>query len=97
MDRYLPAACPGRARTRARYALFLDAAADPALAGLLAQGRADVLDWGTALLADLGLTRPRERYQQLISYLDGVIVHHLTFPAEPFNPAPAFRAIIAAA
>lgn len=51
---------------------------------------------GEALLADLRLPMPRERYLQLVSYLEGVIVHQLTFPGEPLDSAPGFRAILMA-
>ncbi|GAA1967778.1 TetR family transcriptional regulator [Amycolatopsis minnesotensis] len=88
------AAGPGRARTRARFALFLEAAARPELTDLLAAGREAVLDWGEQWLAPLAPTAPRELYRRLIGHLDGVVLHQLTFPADPFDPAPGFRALV---
>ncbi|WP_026361216.1 TetR/AcrR family transcriptional regulator [Amycolatopsis nigrescens] len=85
---------PGRTRTRARYALFLEAGTRPELAELLTGGRAAVLDWGADWLAGLDLPAPRERYRRLIAQLDGIVLHQLTFPGEPFDPEPGFRAIL---
>ncbi|WP_020501544.1 TetR/AcrR family transcriptional regulator [Sciscionella marina] len=86
----------GAERTLARYALFLEATTHPELTGLLREGRAAILDWGETWLAGLDLPDPRERYRRLIGHLDGIVLHRLTFPGEPFDPEPGFRAILTA-
>jgi len=85
---------PGRTRVRARYALFLEAMTHPELAGQLATGRAEILDLGARWLARLDLPDPGERYARLIAHLDGIVLHQLTFPTDPFDPAPGFRALL---
>lgn len=84
----------GSTRTRARYALFLEAMTRPELADLLTDGRAEILSWGTELLTHLGLDAPAQRYRQLAAHLDGCVLHQLAFPEEAIDPAPGFRAIL---
>jgi hypothetical protein len=88
------AADPGNVQARARFALFLEAASRPELAQLLPQGRAAVLEWGTQWLSSLGVADPARVYQQLTAYLDGMILHRLTFTTETQDPAPGIRALL---
>jgi DNA-binding transcriptional regulator YbjK len=80
--------------SRARFALFLEAASRPELAELLAGGRAAILEWGTQWLSSLGITEPARVYQQLAAHLDGMILHRITFPTETLDPAPGIRALL---
>lgn len=82
---------PGRARSTARYALFLESISRPELASPLAHGRATILAWGSQWLALLGPPQPDEHSGRLADYLDGVILIQLAFPGPSFDPVPAIR------
>lgn len=85
---------PGRARSAARYTLFLEAIARPELARPLSEGRATIVNWGAGWLAQLGSSTPGEQCQRLVDYLDGVILHQLAFPSADFEPEPGIRDIL---
>lgn len=89
------AAGPGRARSTARYTLFLEAIARPELAPPLARGRAAIVEWGSQWLAQLGSSTPDEHCRRLTDYLDGVILHQLAFPNTTFDPAPGIHDFLA--
>jgi DNA-binding transcriptional regulator YbjK len=66
------------ARTRVRFALFLEAAHDPdLLAPLLAQ-RAAFVDWSAAMLRDVGAQHPEEAARTLLACGNGLVFHLLT-------------------
>lgn len=85
---------PGRARSTARYNLFLAAIAAPELAEPLARGRAEIVGWGSTLLAGLGSADPGVHCDRLVDYLDGVILHQLAFPSVGFDPAPGIEGFL---
>lgn len=85
---------PGRARSAARYALFLEAIARPELARPLSEGRAAIVAWGSMWLAQLGSAAPVEHCQRLADYMDGVILHQLAFPSARFEPGPGIRDLL---
>lgn len=85
---------PARARTAARYVLFLEAAAQPELRAPLARGRAEIHRWGMPWIERLGSPRPAEHTGLLLDYLDGLILHRLTFPQAGFDPAPGIRELL---
>lgn len=87
---------PGRARTTARYVLVLEAVARPATGEALARGRATIVEWGAAWLAEFGSPAPAEHAKLLTDYMDGAMLHQLTFPSPDFEPEPAIRTILAA-
>lgn len=85
---------PLAARTRARYALFLEADED-ATRPLVAQR--DVFeDWVRAILRDLGGTRAEQRAVFLMATAEGLLLHRLTVdPDAPVDDVIA-RAVDAA-
>ncbi|PRX45927.1 TetR family transcriptional regulator [Prauserella shujinwangii] len=85
---------PGRDRTAARYALFLEAAARPELRAPLARGRSRLTELGVSWLARLGSTDPERHCAMLLEYLDGTILGRLTFPGTAPDPAPRIRALL---
>ena len=87
---------PGRARSTARYNLFLEAISRPELARPLARGRATIVEWGSSWLAELGSATPEVHCRRLADYLDGVILHQLAFPSVDFDPAPGIQDFLAA-
>ncbi|MEU9125381.1 TetR family transcriptional regulator [Streptomyces sp. NPDC048506] len=85
---------PERARTAARFALFLESMARPELRPPLTRGREAVVDWGTQWLRHFGSPTPRRHCEILLDYLDGVAFHQLAFPAEHFDPGPGIRELL---
>ncbi|WP_053799833.1 TetR/AcrR family transcriptional regulator [Streptomyces rimosus] len=85
---------PGRARTAARYALFLEASSRPELRPPLARGREAVVGWATEWLRRFGSPAPRRHCEILLDYLDGVAFHQLAFPAEDFAPGPGIAELL---
>lgn len=91
----LHATGPGRARTAARYALFLEALGHPELRVSLARSRAMITDWGVHWIRQLGSPTPTEHCQLLLDYLDGLMLHQIAMPEPNFDPTPAIRTILA--
>lgn len=85
-----------RARTTARLVLFAAAPTDPSLVGPITRGRAELVEWGTMMLAMLGSPDPAAHSRLLTDYLDGVILHQLATPAERFDPRPGIVTLLAA-
>ncbi|MEV5599651.1 TetR family transcriptional regulator [Streptomyces sp. NPDC052496] len=85
---------PERARTAARYALFLEASARPELRPALTRGRETVVGWGTEWMRRFGSPAPRRHCEILFDYLDGVAFHQLSFPAPDFDPGPGIRELL---
>ncbi|MGW4479842.1 TetR/AcrR family transcriptional regulator [Rhodococcus triatomae] len=90
-----------RTRTIARLVLFTAAATDPSLVPPVSRGRADLLEWGTMMLAMLGSSDPGAHGRMLSDYLDGVILHHVTSPTAldertPVDPRPGIVTLLAA-
>lgn len=70
-----------RIRTRARYAVFVEAAmagADSRIAQSIERSRTNLKQWGTGIAAGIGLAGPERAATMLVDYLDGVIFHQLT-------------------
>ncbi|WP_407549137.1 TetR/AcrR family transcriptional regulator [Streptomyces sp. Pv4-95] len=85
---------PGRARTAARFALFLESSARPELRAPLARGRETVLAWSAAWVRRFGSSDPERHGRILLDHLDGVVLHQLAFPDEDFDPAPDIRQLL---
>jgi DNA-binding transcriptional regulator YbjK len=73
---------PLAARTRARYALFLEGARSPELLAPLLAQRAVFVDWTTALLARVGAPAPAEAVRTVMAASDGLMLHRLTVDPE---------------
>jgi len=68
---------PRAARTRARYALFLEAVDDEAVTPLRAQRRI-FEEWVRSLLAQIGGPEAAERAPLLMAACDGLLLHRIT-------------------
>lgn len=71
---------PMRTLTVARYALFLEAARDPALQAEIARTGARVAAIGMEWLSVVGSRAPARHTELLMAQLDGLILHELGFP-----------------
>lgn len=87
---------PDRHRTLARYALFVEAAVNPAVREQLASGRAEILGWASQWLRALGLPEPERDTAMVLDYLDGLILHRLALPEPDLDPAPAIAQLLSA-
>lgn len=86
-------------RTRARYALFLEAASDPDLFAPLHAQREGLATWARSLLTALGAQHPDAATQAFMAFSDGIILHRLSVePDAPVRPvvAIAVRGCLAA-
>ncbi|MGC5583769.1 TetR/AcrR family transcriptional regulator [Ornithinimicrobium sp. W1665] len=76
------------ARTRARYALFLELAADPELGEPLRRQRHEFERWTEDIVTDVGIEDPRPATRALMALADGLLLHRLTVdPALDVRPA----------
>lgn len=85
---------PARARTVARYSLFLEAVSRPELRQSLARTRADIHGWAVPWVRALESPTPVEHAELVADYLDGVILHQIAFPDPDADPFPAIRAVL---
>ncbi|KAA2255944.1 TetR family transcriptional regulator [Solihabitans fulvus] len=85
---------PGRARTTARYLLFLEASANPELREPLARSRAAIVDWGAPWLRLLGSPTPERHCVVLLDYLDGLVLHYIAMPGPAIDPE-GIRGVVA--
>ncbi|WP_228798498.1 TetR/AcrR family transcriptional regulator [Nocardia cyriacigeorgica] len=81
-----------RARTLARYALFLEAQSAPAVLESLQRGHARLTDWAATMLRALGIAE--EATRPLVDYLEGAIMHRLAEPHPPGDPEPELRRML---
>jgi AcrR family transcriptional regulator len=89
---------PLAARTRARYALFLELAADPELLAPLHRQRREFEQWTDRLVAGAGIPDPVPAARALMALGDGLMLHRLTVdPGLDVRPAieRAVRALAA--
>ncbi|MFJ9847781.1 TetR/AcrR family transcriptional regulator [Streptomyces sp. NPDC101150] len=85
---------PARARTAARFALFLESTARPELRAPLTRGRRTALVWAADRVRGFGSEVPDRHGRILLDHLDGVILHQLAFPDDDFDPAPEIRELL---
>jgi DNA-binding transcriptional regulator YbjK len=79
---------PFAARTRARYALFLELAGDPELAEPLRRQRHEFERWTEQIVTDVGITDPVPATRALMALADGLLLHRLTVdPTLAVRPA----------
>lgn len=69
---------PFAARTRARYALFLELSDDPELGGPLRRQRLEFERWTEAIVTAVGLPDPGPASRALMALCDGLLLHRLT-------------------
>ena len=90
---------PHAMRTRARYALFLEAASDPDLFAPLRAQREGLAAWSRDLLVRLGAQHPDAALHAFMAFGDGIVLHRLSVdPNAPVRPsvAVAVRGCLAA-
>ena len=81
------------ARTRARYALFLEGNNDPKLLAPLLEQRALYVEWTASLLAGIGAVHPAEAARSLMAAGDGLVFHRLTVDPDADVHAVVERAV----
>lgn len=78
------------ARTRARYALFLEAASDPELFAPMHAQREGMAAWSRSLLTALGAKHPDAATHAFMAFSDGIVLHRLSVdPDAPVRPSVA--------
>lgn len=73
---------PFAARTRARYALFLELAADDELLAPLSRQRREFEQWTDRLVAEAGIPDPVPAARTIMALGDGLVLHRLTVDPE---------------
>lgn len=89
---------PFATRTRARYALFLELAADPELGEPLRRQRHEFERWTELMVTAVGIADPVPATRAIMALADGLLLHRLTVdPALDVRPAieRAVRALAA--
>lgn len=69
---------PFAARTRARYALFLELAGDPVLAEPLRRQRREFERWTERIVIAVGIADPVPATRAVMALCDGLLLHRLT-------------------
>lgn len=81
---------PFAARTRARYALFLELAGDPELGGPLRRQRREFEQWTERMVVAVGIADPGPATRAVMALADGLLLHRLT--VDPgLDPRPAIE------
>lgn len=76
------------ARTRARYALFLELAGDPELGEPLRRQRLEFERWTEQIMVAVGIPDPAPSARALMALADGLLLHRLTVdPGLDMRPA----------
>ncbi len=88
---------PYAARTRARYALFLELAGDPELGEPLRRQRREFERWTEAIVVAVGIADPAPATRALMALGDGLLLHRLTVDPELDLRPPIERAVRALA
>jgi AcrR family transcriptional regulator len=79
---------PFAARTRARYALFLELAGDPELGEPLRRQRREFERWTERMVVAVGIPDPVPATRALMALADGLLLHRLTVdPTLDLRPA----------
>lgn len=81
---------PHSVRTRARYALFLEAAGDPDVYGPMHAQREGMVAWTRNLLTSLGARHPETATRAFMAFGDGIVLHRLSVdPQAPVRESVA--------
>ncbi|MEE2031696.1 TetR/AcrR family transcriptional regulator [Rhodococcus chondri] len=86
----------GAVRTRARFAMFVEAMAVPDLRAGVEARRSELRAWIGAQLAAIGIEDPGSAARILIDYLDGMILHRLTAGGDDPDPRQSIRHMVEA-
>ncbi|MEJ3744591.1 TetR family transcriptional regulator [Actinomycetes bacterium KLBMP 9797] len=84
----------GRVLTLARYAIFVEAATQPALQRQIAEALERLTAWATPIVAALGSTDPARHLRMLLSLIDGMLANQLANPDPAFDPHAAISALL---
>ncbi|MGX7730300.1 TetR/AcrR family transcriptional regulator [Rhodococcus sp. 2H158] len=87
---------PDAVRTRARFALFVEATASPSLRRSVQRRRDELRGMGLAVLAALGSSDPVAGARVLTDHLDGMILHRLTSDDADLDPRDDLRRMVRA-
>lgn len=87
---------PDRARTSARYALFVVVSVTPGLDVKIGSARRALVEWGADMLERVGSKNPASDAVVITDYLDGLILHQLTVPDLDFDPTAGITAVLRA-
>jgi DNA-binding transcriptional regulator YbjK len=85
----------GRSVTVARYALLVEAAQHPELAGVLVDGANRVDAWALDLVTRAGSSDPARDQDVLANFVTGMVLHQLALPAADFDPTGRIAALLA--
>ena len=83
-----------RAVTLARYALLVEAAQHPEIAGVLVDSADRVDTWGLELITRAGSCEPARDHDILANFITGMVLHQLALPASDFDPTKRIAAMI---
>ncbi|EME64412.1 MULTISPECIES: TetR/AcrR family transcriptional regulator [Rhodococcus] len=87
---------PDALRTRARFALFVEATASPSLRRSVQRRRDELQGMGLTVLAALGSADPAGGSRILADHLDGMILHRLTSENADSDPRDDLRRLVRA-
>ncbi|AUM19171.1 MULTISPECIES: TetR/AcrR family transcriptional regulator [Rhodococcus] len=87
---------PDALRTRARFALFVEASASPSLRRSVQRRRDELQGTGLTVLAALGSADPVGGARMLADHLDGMILHRLTSEDADSDPREDLRRLVRA-
>lgn len=74
---------PMRVHTTARYTLQLEGIHDPTVREPIARGRRQIEEWAVVVLTAIHAPDPQSATATILAYVDGVILHQLSFgPSE---------------
>jgi DNA-binding transcriptional regulator YbjK len=85
---------PARALSLARYALFVEAARDDELQQRVGEAAAVVAAWSEEWLVAIGSTDPVDDARIVMAFLDGVILHRLSYPDPAWDVAGLLRRLL---
>ncbi|WP_232284648.1 TetR/AcrR family transcriptional regulator [Rhodococcus sp. R1101] len=88
---------PDIVRTRARFAMFVEAMATPELRAGVDARRGELRTWVRGMLDALGAEDSATGARLLIDYLDGVILHRCTAGVDEPDPRPGIALAVRAA
>jgi DNA-binding transcriptional regulator YbjK len=84
----------GRVLTLARYAIFVEAATQPALQRQIAEAQEQLTAWAVPLIAALGSADPAKHLRLLLSLIDGLLANQLASPDPQFDPDTAIATML---
>lgn len=87
---------PHRALALARFAVFVEAGAKPAMRHRLATSAGRIRDWGGQWMRAVGSPDPARDARIVLDQLDGLILHQLAVPDPAFDPVDRLTALVVA-